>query len=245
MLAVGAATLESSREWQELLRFFSSRPVWTLKTNCRAFICLEFLRCDPFHFLCQSSVELATNIATMNSKYRNYVLLKNEKSSEADYSTDSQLNRKGSGTVLTALLLSLVLNAFLVVQRLRISEESAVTEHSTYGILDCNSNCLYRLTLVQQIWRMTLPWHGRQNHHTLGKTKQPQIDSGTISILITVRWHLAILLSRRWDSLLLSDSHGIRRRVSTYWMGSTVCIVWYVKSMFSWWIAAMVSLIIK
>lgn len=217
---------------KELLGFFSFRPVWTPKTNCRAFIFLESLSRDPFHFLCQSSVELAANIATMNSRYRNYVLLKDENSSEANRSTDSRLNRKGSSTVLTALLLSLVLNAFLVVQRLHISGESAATEHSTYGILNCSWNRLYRLTFVQHIWPMILPWHGRQSHHTLGKTKQPQIDSGTISILITVRWHLAILLSRQRDSLLLSDSHGTTRRASTYSMGSIVCIVWYVKAIF-------------
>lgn len=75
----------------------------------------------------------------MISRYRNYVLLNDEKEiverpSNTGRNVNSKFGGKGSNAVLAALLFSLVLNAFLIVQRLPILKEDAAIENSVYGI---------------------------------------------------------------------------------------------------------------
>lgn len=72
----------------------------------------------------------------MISRYRDYVLLNDEneiveKPSDG-HIAGSWFSRNGSNTVLIALLLSLVLNTALVVQRLHISERIFALENSEY-----------------------------------------------------------------------------------------------------------------
>lgn len=88
-------------------------------------------------------MESVTKSAAMISRYRNYVLLNNENPLETGHDTNAWLSRKGNCFVLAALLLSLVLNSFLLVQRLYNLEECTHTEHSAYGT--------YRLWLKHSI----------------------------------------------------------------------------------------------
>lgn len=181
----------------------------------------------------------------MISRYRHYVPLSHENPSETDQGTDSWFSRKSSRPVLIALLLSLILNTFLVVQRLHISENNAATERSAYGTCHrlrlrssiSTNTCVARLSNdFAMAWASKSPYFGEDEIVADRLWDDINIDNGTVALADSFTQAKGLPSSQRfpWDQekgiYLLNGFHSMH------------CLVGETDS--PWRNAAMINLLI-
>ncbi|MCJ1261131.1 hypothetical protein MMC22_000995 [Lobaria immixta] len=147
----------------------------------------------------------------MISRYRNYVLLNDEKEvverpSDTGRNMDSKSGGTGCIAVLAALLFSLVLNAFFIVQRLSILREGAAIENSVYAHLASDS------TLA---WTSKSPYFGEDEVEADLLWERISIDNGTVALSDSYVESMGLPTSQRfpWDQnkglYLLNGFHGM------------------------------------
>lgn len=164
----------------------------------------------------------------MISRYRNYVLLNDEKEvverpSDTGRNMDPKSGGKGSSTVLAALLFSLVLNAFLIVQRLSILREGAAIENSVYGISHLQPECstlanfqaAHLASDSTMAWTSKSPYFGEDEAEADLLWERISIDNGTVALSDSYVESMGLPTSQRfpWDQnkglYLLNGFHGM------------------------------------
>lgn len=137
--------------------------------------------------------------------------------------TESWLNRKSSSLLLTALVLSLVLNIFFVVQRVHISEESAPTEQSAYGIsrprlesfISADTRVAHLAKDFAMAWVSKSPYFGEDEALADRLWSDISIDNGTVALDDAYVAAMGLPTSQRfpWDQekglYLLNGFHSL------------------------------------
>lgn len=156
------------------------------------------------------------------------MLLNNSDPLETSQSTESWFDRKGSSFVLTALVLSLVLNIFFVVQRIPISEESAPIRHSAYGIsrlrhgsfISADTRVAHLAKDFAVAWASNSSYFGEDEALADRLWDDISIDNGTVALDDAYVEAMGLPISQRfpWDQekglYLLNGFHSMHCLVS-------------------------------